>query len=92
MNPKIERLDKDIQKTKEKINELSTRLILLETQKIEAENTEILALVRSLSMTPAELIEWLTLETTPQKPQEKPKEATQEKSVEVEKENFYGEA
>lgn len=82
MNPKIERLDKDIQKTKEKINELSTRLNLLETQKTEAENTEILALVRSLSMTPAELIEWLRLETTPQQAKENP----------IEKENFYGEA
>lgn len=84
MNPKIERLEKEIHKTREKIEELSARLKLLETQKTEAENSEILSLVHSLSMTPAELIEWLQMETTPQKPKEK--------FVETEKENFYGEA
>lgn len=46
MNAKIERINKDIDKTKEKINEFQARLRELEKQKTELENTEIVEAVR----------------------------------------------
>lgn len=46
MNAKIERVNKDIDKTREKINEFQTRLRELEKQKTELENTEIVEAVR----------------------------------------------
>ena len=52
---KIERIDKEIQKTREKITEYQNKLRGLEAQKTEAENLEIVQLVRSMRMTPQEL-------------------------------------
>lgn len=46
MNAKIERVSKDIEKTKEKINEFQARLRELEKQKTELENIEIVEAVR----------------------------------------------
>jgi hypothetical protein len=46
MNAKIERVNKDIDKTREKINEFQTRLRELEKQKTELENIEIVEAVR----------------------------------------------
>ena len=46
MNAKIERVSKDIDKTKEKINEFQARLRELEKQKTELENIEIVEAVR----------------------------------------------
>jgi len=46
LNAKIERVNKDIDKTKEKINEFQARLRELEKQKTELENTEIVEAVR----------------------------------------------
>ena len=46
MNTKIERVNKDIDKTKEKINEFQARLRELEKQKTELENIEIVEAVR----------------------------------------------
>ena len=48
---KIERIDKEIAKTREKITEYQNKLKGLEAQKTEAENLQIVQLVRS----PAEL-------------------------------------
>lgn len=45
---KIERIDKEIQKTREKITEYQNRLRGLEAQKTEAENLQIVQLVRSI--------------------------------------------
>ena len=50
MNPKIERICKDIEKTKGKINELQARLRELEKQKTELENTEIVETVRGMDI------------------------------------------
>ena len=50
MNAKIERVNKDIDKTKEKINEFQTRLLELEKQKTELENTEIVEAVRGMDV------------------------------------------
>ena len=46
MNAKIERVNKDIDKTREKINEFQARLRELEKQKTELENIEIVEAVR----------------------------------------------
>ena len=51
---KIERIDKEIQKTREKITEYQNRLRGLEAQKTEAENLQIVQLVRSMRLTPQE--------------------------------------
>lgn len=54
-NRKILKIEKEIQKTREKITEQQGRLKELEMQKTEAENLEIVQMVRSIHMTPAEL-------------------------------------
>ena len=55
MNPKIERVCKDIDKTKGKISELQARLRELERQKTELENTEIVETVRGMDISLADL-------------------------------------
>ena len=62
---KIERIEKEIQKTREKITEYQNRLRGLEAQKTEAENLQIIALVRSMRLTPAELTALLSGEPIP---------------------------
>lgn len=52
---KIERIDQEIAKTREKIAEQQEKLKDLEAQKTEAENLEIVQVVRALRMTPAQL-------------------------------------
>ncbi len=52
---KIERIDQEIAKTREKIAEQQEKLKILEAQKTEAENLEIVQMVRAVRMTPAQL-------------------------------------
>ena len=52
---KIERIDREIQKTREKITEYQNKLKGLEAQKTEAENLEIVQLVRAMRLSPQEL-------------------------------------
>ena len=52
---KIERIDQEIAKTRETIAEQQEKLKDLEAQKTEAENLEIVQMVRALRMTPAQL-------------------------------------
>ena len=52
---KIERIDQEITKVREKIAEYQEKLKTLEAQKTEAENLEIVQMVRALRMTPAQL-------------------------------------
>lgn len=52
---KIERIDQEIAKTREKIAEQQEKLKDLEAQKTEAENLEIVQMARALRMTPAQL-------------------------------------
>ena len=52
---KIERIDREIARTREKIAEYQEKLKTLEAQKTEAENLEIVQMVRAMRMTPAEL-------------------------------------
>lgn len=55
MNAKIERIGKEIQKTKDKISEFQTRLRELEKQKTELENLEIVDAVRGMDISLADL-------------------------------------
>lgn len=59
MNPKIEKLEKEIDKTKTKITELQAKLRDLEKQKMELENTDYVAIARSFHLTPQQLAEFL---------------------------------
>ena len=54
-NSKIDRIEKEMQKTREKITEYQNRLKELAMQKTEAENLQIIALVRSMRLTPQSL-------------------------------------
>ena len=51
---KLDRIERDIQKTKTKIAELQKQLRELEAAKTEQENLQIVQLVRGLNMTPEE--------------------------------------
>ena len=55
MATKIERIGREIMKTREKIAEYQEKLKALEAQKTEAENLEIVQMVRAMRMTPAQL-------------------------------------
>ena len=57
---KIDRIDREIQKTREKITEYQNKLKGLEAQKTEAENLQIVQLVRSMRVSPQELNAMLT--------------------------------
>lgn len=52
---KIDRIDREIAKTREKLTEYQNKLRELEAQKTEAENLQIVQLVRAVRMTPQEL-------------------------------------
>ena len=64
-NNKIDRINKEIAKTREKITEYQNKLKGLEIQKTEAENLEIVQLVRAMRMTPQELNAMLKGDTIP---------------------------
>lgn len=52
---KIDRINAEMEKTREKITEYQNRLKGLEAQKTEAENLQIVQLVRSMRVSPQEL-------------------------------------
>lgn len=54
-NNKLDRIDAEIAKTREKISEQQARLKELLSQKTELENLQIVQLVRSMRLSPAEL-------------------------------------
>ena len=62
---KIERIDQEITKVREKIAEYQEKLKALEAQKTEAENLEIVQMVRALRMTPEQLSAMLSGGTLP---------------------------
>ena len=64
-NNKIDRIEKEMQKTREKITEYQNKLKGLEAQKTEAENLQIISLVRSMRVSPAELTAMLSGEPIP---------------------------
>ena len=61
MNPKIEKLEKEIDRTKAKIAEMQAKLRKLEEQKTDLENTDYVAVARSFHLTPQELADFLKL-------------------------------
>lgn len=65
MANKIDRIDKEIQKTREKITEYQNKLKGLEAQKTEAENLQIVQLVRAMNISPQELTAMLSNEPIP---------------------------
>lgn len=64
-NSKINRIDKEIQKTREKITESQNKLKELQAQKTEAENLQIVQMVRSMRLTPQELSQLLKSDPIP---------------------------
>lgn len=59
MASKLDRIEKDIQKTKSKIAEYQKQLRELEAQKTEQENLQIIQQVRALNVTPEQLAAFL---------------------------------
>lgn len=59
MNPKIEKLNRDIEKTEAKIAELQDKLRDLKKQKTELENNELVSLCRDNGISPADLAAYL---------------------------------
>ena len=59
MNNKLNKLQMEIDKIKQKITEQQAKLRELEQQKTEIENTEIVELVRSMKMNTGELSSFL---------------------------------
>ena len=72
MNPKINKAIEEIERTKAKIAELQALLPELERRRVDMENTEIIRLVRSASIAPADLPEFLeaikTINAAPPEP------------------------
>lgn len=56
---KLDKIDREMQKTREKIAELQSRMKELTAQKTEQENLQIVSLVRSLNLSPQQLKEFL---------------------------------
>lgn len=52
---KLDKIEKEMQRTREKISDLQNRLKELAGQKAEQENLQIISLVRSLDISPADL-------------------------------------
>ena len=65
MNPKIKKVIDEIERTKAKILELQILLPELERKRIDMENTEIIKLIRSADILPAELPAFLETLKTP---------------------------
>ena len=59
MNPKIEKLNRDIEKTEAKIAELQDKMRDLKKQKTELENNELVSLCRDNGISPADLAAYL---------------------------------
>lgn len=64
-NNKIDRIEKEMQRTREKITEYQNKLKGLEAQRTEAENLQIVSLVRSLKVSPQELSAMLSSNAIP---------------------------
>ena len=62
---KIQRIDQEIARVREKIAEYQDKLKTLEAQKTEAENLEIVQMVRAMRMTPEQLSAMLSGGTLP---------------------------
>ena len=61
MNPKIQKVISDIEKTNAKIKELQTLLPQLEKQKIDLENAEVITLFRSSKVSPDDFADFIRM-------------------------------
>lgn len=59
MNVRIQKLRTEITKVRSRIDHLQERLVEMERQREELENTEIVEMVRSISATPEELADFI---------------------------------
>ena len=59
MNPKIQKIINEIEKTKTRIAEFQARLQELEAQRIDMENTVIVGLFRSVDVAPQDLADFI---------------------------------
>ena len=59
MNPRIQKLADEIEKTKRKLADYQTRLRDLERQKTELENADIVAMVRGVDILPEQFAEFV---------------------------------
>lgn len=71
---KLEKIEKEMQRTRDKISELQARLKELDGQKTEQENLQIVQLVRSMRLSPDELKAFL--QTAAEQPTPAPVMAT----------------
>ena len=55
MNPKLQKVNEEIEKLRQKVTNYQSRLRELERQKTEMENLDIIALVRNIGLPPEEL-------------------------------------
>ena len=74
MNPKLQKIVNDIERTKAKITELQALLPELEGRKIDLENTEIIKLVRSVNVAPGDLAAFIATYKAGKKPAPKIRE------------------
>lgn len=61
MNPRIQKVCDEIDKTRSKISEYQARLKDLERQKTELENADIVAMVRGIDIQPDEFAEFVRM-------------------------------
>ena len=66
-NTKLDRIERDIEKTRAKILEYQKRLKDLEAQKIEEENAQIVQMVKAVHLDGAQLAAFLSAKTVPQR-------------------------
>ena len=59
MNPRLQKINAEIDKLRRKVNNYQNRLRVLEQQKTELENAEIIALVRGVDMPPEDFAEFI---------------------------------
>jgi len=70
LNPKIPKICEEIEKTKRKLAEYTSRLRDLERQKTELENADIVSLVRDMDIQPEELTAFIQAFKGQEKPTE----------------------
>ena len=76
MNPRIRKISDEIIKLRRKVNDNQARLRDLERQKLELENADIVAAVRSIDVPPEELRAFIQQLQSKPVPQYEPEEDT----------------
>ena len=83
MNPRLQKIISDIERTKAKITELQELLPELERKKIDFENAEFIKMVRSLDVAPGDLTDFIEAYKKGKAPA-KPAASTQNKIIKQE--------